>query len=164
MLKKTEEILTNILDGAIAFFFAVILLSTIMQVILRYGFNASVLGAGETMEGLFIYTTSIGAAAAIRRRQHINISCLVTLLPLFARKVVDVLAHLLIAFINGVMIFFSINWIAKVGGNESPVMRIPEWIMQISIPLGCGLVILYCLLNVVLTIRGQWPLPEDGEC
>ena len=164
MLTKTEEILTKILDGAIAFFFAVILLSTIMQVILRYGFNASVLGAGETMEGLFIYTTSIGAAAAIRRRQHISIHCVVRNLPVLFRRAVDVMAHLLIAFINGVMIFFSINWIAKVGGNESPVMRIPEWILQVSIPLGCGLVILYCFFNIALTLRGQWPLPEDGKC
>lgn len=164
VLRRAERALTNFLDGAIAFFFAVILISTVVQVILRYVFNASLLGAGETMEALFIYTTAIGAAAAVRRRQHIRISCVVQLLPVPLKRAVDVLAHLLIAFINGVMIFFSVTWIAKVGGNESPVMRIPEWIMQISIPIGCGLVILYCLFNIVLTLRGEWPLPEDGPC
>jgi TRAP-type C4-dicarboxylate transport system permease small subunit len=164
MLEKTEKAFTVILDAVVAFFFAVILLSTILQVILRYGFNASVLGAVESMETLFIYTTAIGAAAAVRRRQHISINFVVSLLPVFLMRIVDVVAHLLIAFINGVMIYFSIGWISKVGGNESPVMRIPEWIMQISIPIGCGLVILYCLFNVVLTIRGDWPLPEDRAC
>ena len=161
MLKKTADLLTVILDGVIASFFAAILLITIFQVVLRYGFNASVLGGSEAMEGLFIYTTAIGAAAAIRRRQHININFMVTLLPVLLQRIVDVLVHLLVAFLNGVMIYYSVGWISKVGGNESPVMRVPEWTMQISIPVGCGLVIFYCLVNIVLTTRAEWPVPEN---
>jgi len=62
------------------------------------------------------------------------------------------------------MIYYSVAWISKVGNNESPVMRIPEWTMQISIPVGCGLVIFYCLVNIVLSIRGEWPGPENDVC
>lgn len=164
MLKKTASVLIVIIDGIIASFFAVILLITILQVILRYGFNASLLGGSEAMEGLFIYTTAIGAAAAVRRREHIHINFLVKLLPILPQRIVDVLVHLLMAFLNGVMIYYSVAWISKVGGNESPVMRIPEWTMQISIPVGCGLVIFYCLVNVILTICGEWPLAEDQVC
>ena len=164
MLKKTATVLTVILDGVIASFFAAILLITILQVLLRYGFNASVLGGGEAMEGLFIYTTAIGAAAAIRRRDHIHINFMVKLLPVLLQRFADVLVHLLIAFLNGVIIYYSVAWISVVGDNESPVMRIPEWIFQISIPVGCGLVIFYCLVNIILTICGEWPLPEDQVC
>jgi TRAP-type C4-dicarboxylate transport system permease small subunit len=164
MLKKTADLLTLILDGVIAFFFAVILLITIFQVVLRYGFNASVLGGSEAMEGLFIYTTAIGAAAAIRRRQHININFMVKLLPVMLQRAADVLVHLLVAFLNAVMIYYSVAWIGKVGSNESPVMRFPEWTMQISIPVGCGLVIFYCLVNMALAIRTEWPVPENQIC
>jgi TRAP-type C4-dicarboxylate transport system permease small subunit len=164
MLKKTADLLIIILDGVIASFFAAILLITILQVVLRYGFNASVLGGSEAMEGLFIYTTAIGAAAAVRRRQHININFMVKLLPVLLQRVMDVLVHLLVAFLNGVMIYYSAAWISKVGGHESPVMRIPEWTMQVSIPLGCGLVIVYCLVNIILTICGEWPEPENQAC
>lgn len=164
MLNKTAHILTIILDAVIASFFAAILLITILQVLLRYGFNAAVLGGVEAMEGLFIYTTAIGAAAAVRRRQHININFMVKLLPVLLQRWVDVLVHLLVAFLNGVMIYYSVGWISKVGSNESPVMRIPEWTMQISIPVGCGLVIVYCLVNIVLTARGEWPVPENQAC
>lgn len=161
---KNIDVLTIILDAVIASFFAAILLITILQVVLRYGFNASVLGGVEAMEGLFIYTTAIGAAAAIRRRQHISINFMVKLLPVLYQRMVDVLVHLLVAFLNGGMIYYSISWIGKVGGNESPVMRIPEWTMQISVPVGCGLVILYCVFNIILTICGEWPLKEDRAC
>jgi TRAP-type C4-dicarboxylate transport system permease small subunit len=164
MLQKIAYTLTIILDAVIASFFTAILLITILQVLLRYGFNQAVLGGNEAMESLFIYTTAIGAAAAIRRRQHININFVVKLLPVPLQRVADVLVHLLVAFLNGVMIYYSAAWISKVGGNESPVMRIPEWIMQISIPMGCSLVIFYCLVNIILTIRGEWPVPEDQEC
>ena len=164
MLKKTATILTVILDGVIASFFAAILVITILQVVLRYGFNEAVLGGNEAMEGLFIYTTAIGAAVAVRRRKHININFMVKLLSVSHQRIVDVLVHLLVAFLNGVMIYYSVAWISKVGSNESPVMRVPEWTMQISIPLGCGLVICYCFLNIILTIRGEWPEAENQAC
>lgn len=158
---EIERLLTIILDAVIASFFAAILLITILQVVLRYGFNESVLGGNEAMEGLFIYTTAIGAAAAVRRRQHINIDFIVKLIPFPVQKIADVLVHLLITFLNIVMIYYSINWISKVGGNESPVMRIPEWTTQISIPIGCGFVICYCLFNIIMTICGEGMLKED---
>ena len=163
-LHKFANILRLCLDAVIAAFFAVILLTTILQVVLRYGFNSSVLGGSELMEGLFIYTTAIGAATALSRRQHINIDFVVGLLPIPLQRLVDILAHLLVAFLNGVMIYYSVTWISKVGGNESPVMRVPEWTMQISIPIGCGLVIFYCLVNIILTFRGEWPKPEREIC
>ena len=160
---RAADLLAIALDVTIAFFFAAILLITILQVILRYGFNASVLGGVEAMEGLFIYTTAIGAASAIRRRQHININFIVRLLPTVFQKVADICVHFLVGFINAAMIYYSMAWISKVGNNESPVMRIPEWIFQISIPLGCSLVIVYCAVNVLLTMSGQWP-GEERTC
>ncbi len=164
MLKRTIALLTVVLDAVIASFFALIVLTTILQVVLRYGFNASVLGGNEAMEALFIYTTAIGAAAAVHRRQHIHINCVTKLMPVFIQRIGDVLVHLLIAFLNGAMIYYSMLWIGKVGGNESPVMRIPEWTMQISVPMGCSLVIVYCAVNITSTILGEWPVPEDNVC
>ena len=164
MLKKTEQALAVGIDVVVASFFAAILLITILQVCLRYGFNSAILGGVEAMEGLFIYTTAIGAAVAVRRRSHINISFLMSLLPVFWQRAADVLAHGLVAFLNAGMIYYSMTWISKVGSNESPVLRVPEWTMQISIPIGCGLVIFYCIVNIILTIRGEWPSQEDCAC
>lgn len=163
-LKQVARLLTRVLDVVISTFFAFILLITILQVILRYVFNTSVLGGNEAMEALFIYTTAIGAAVAVRRRQHINISYFVELLPPPLQRLTDIAVHLLIALLNGVMIYYSITWISKVGTNESPVMRVPEWIFQFSIPIGCSLVIAYCLVNISLTICNEQLNQGDGAC
>ena len=160
LFSKLEKPLTTALDVFISLCFATILMLTILQVFLRYGLNASILGGNEAMEHFFIYTTAIGAAIAVRRGQHIRISYFVELLPNPVCRAVTAAGFLLVAFLNGVMIWYSVPWIQKVGSNESPVMRIPEWTVQISIPIGCGLVILYCLYNAVKLFR---PDLEAGE-
>lgn len=163
-LKRMADVLTVMLDWVISFFFAVIILITILQVILRYVFNASILGGSEAMEVLFIYSTAVGAAVALQRRRHININYAVQLLPPILQRLTDAAVHILVAFLNGVMIYYSIEWISRVGGNESPVMRIPEWIFQLSIPIGCSLVIVYCLVICLLDILDEWPARGDRKC
>ena len=161
-LKRISSLLLLTLDGVIASFFALIILITIFQVILRYVFNSAIIGGNEAMEALFIYTTAIGSAVAVRRRQHISITIAAQYLPLILKRLADVAVHLLIGFLNGAMIYYSTVWISKVGGNESPVLRIPEWIFQISIPIGCSLVIFYCLINIALTVWDPASMEEES--
>ena len=162
---KLDRPLTLALDVFVTFCFTAILVLTILQVLLRYGFNTSILGGNEAMEHLFIYTTAVGAAIAVRRGQHIRISYFADLLPLMFCRLITAASFLLVAFLNAVMIYYSVPWIQKVGGNESPVMRIPEWTVQISIPIGCGLVILYCLSRAVkLFLTGAETAEVDSEC
>jgi TRAP-type C4-dicarboxylate transport system permease small subunit len=163
LIRRIEHALTFALDVLISFFFTVILSITILQVLLRYGFNAAILGGNETMEGLFIYTTALGAAIAVRRRQHISIDIFLDKFPNLLRKTVDVFGLLMVAFLNAVMIYYSVPWIKKVGSHESPVMRIPEWTIQVSIPIGCGFVLIYCLYLILLLFidKNQFKLQND---
>ena len=151
-IQRFNRILLLILEGITTFFFSVILILTIILVILRYVFNTGIVGGSEAMEYLFIYTTAIGAAVALGKREHIKIMYFVDLLPFAIKKVVNVLDLILIAFINGVMIWYSIPWIKSVGSFESPVLRIPNRIVQASVPIGCGLVILCCLCLIITDI------------
>jgi len=152
------EVLSKFLEAAITVFFFVILMLTIVLVILRYGFNEAIIGGNEVMEYLFIYTTAIGAAVALGRREHIKISWFVDKLSMSTRRIVDIAGFLLIGFINAVMIYYSMNWIRTVGSFQSPVLRLPNRMIQIIVPIGCGLVILYCLyhiLNMIIPTGGS---------
>ena len=155
-IERFSRILLVILNGVITFFFFVIFLLTVLLVVLRYGFNTAIIGGNEAMEYLFIYTTAIGAAVALGRRNHIKITYFVDKLPARMRRIVDVSDLVLIGFINGVMIWYGIPWIQSVGSFESPVLRIPNMMVQASVPIGCGLVILCCLCLIVTeTIEGR---------
>jgi len=161
-LTSAFSMLLKLLEAAITIFFFVILMLTIVLVILRYGFNESIIGGNEIMEYLFIYTTAIGAAVALGRREHIKITWFVDKLSHRSRKLADVCGFLLIAFINAVMIYYSIPWIRSVGGFESPILRLPNRTIQFIIPIGCVLVILYCLYHIFVTLVGGSGRSEEG--
>jgi TRAP-type C4-dicarboxylate transport system permease small subunit len=161
-LYRLEHVMTRALETIITLFFFVILGITIALVILRYGFNAAIVGGNEAMNYLFIYTTSLGAAVSISNGEHIKITFFVDKLKAVPRRFVNIVNYLLIAFINGVMFRYSLPWIQSTGYFESPVLRIPNWIVQVSVPIGCGLVILYCLSHVIQEIFNGRPVP-DGD-
>ena len=152
---RVSDRLGRILEHIIAALFFVILAVTILMVVLRYVFNTGIPGGYELNGYLFIYTTAIGAAFSVGRHQHIKIDYIVSKLSGVARRVVDILAQLLIALINGVMIYLSVSWISNVGSFVSPVMRIPNWTIEIAIPIGSSLAILFCLLNIVRDLVGD---------
>ena len=162
-IRNAVKIATHVLEWLVTLCFFVILMLTIILVILRYGFNEAIIGGSELVEYLFIYTTAIGAAAALGRREHIKITWFIDKLAPVYRKIVDILGFLLIALINVVMIYYSIPWIRTVGSFESPVLRLPNRLIQISIPIGCGLVILYCLYHILIVIvGGNTGLEQEG--
>jgi TRAP-type C4-dicarboxylate transport system permease small subunit len=154
-LKSAVEIVSKVLEWAITLCFFVILALTIILVVLRYGFNESIIGGNELMEYLFIYTTAIGAAVALARREHIKITWFIDKLSPLYRRIVDILDFILIALINGVMIYYSIPWIRSVGRFESPVLRLPNRLIQIIVPIGCGLVMLYCAYLILAIVTGE---------
>ena len=162
-LYQLEQIVTRVLEWIITFFFFVILSITITLVIMRYGFNAAIIGGNEAMNYLFIYTTSLGAAVSIGNGEHIKITYFVDKLKTRFRKLLNIVNYLLVAFINGVMIWYSLPWIRATGYFESPVLRIPSWIVQVSVPVGCSLVVLYCLNHIVLEIFKIRPQPGGGH-
>ena len=156
-LRTLERYLDRILETIVTLMFFSILVLTILLVVMRYGFNASIIGGNEAMEYLFIYTTALGAAVSVGKGTHIRISFLVDKLKGVPRRCADTAGYLLIAFINAVMIYYSAAWIRSAGYFESPVLRLPNWMVQVSVPLGCGLVMLYRLNHVVL----EWSGPPE---
>ncbi|GAK56838.1 tripartite ATP-independent periplasmic transporter DctQ component [Candidatus Vecturithrix granuli] len=151
-LHQIERVLTAILEGIVGILFFGIVLITATLVLLRYGFNSTIIGGDEAISYLFIYTTAIGAAVAMAKREHINIAVFVEKLPKHLQIIVDSVGLVLVAFLNGVMIWKAIPWIKSVGGFESPVLRIPMYLIQSSVPMGCALVILYCLYHLLVNI------------
>jgi TRAP-type C4-dicarboxylate transport system permease small subunit len=162
-LHQLEQLVSRLLEMIVTFFFLIILFITITLVIMRYGFNAAIIGGNEVMNYLFIYTTALGAAVSIGNSQHIKITFFIDKLKSRSRKFAKIINYLFTAFINGVMVWYSLPWIRSTGYFESPVLRIPNWIVQISIPVGCSLVILYCLNHMILEIFNARSSPTGGN-
>jgi C4-dicarboxylate transporter DctQ subunit len=152
---KTEKLLSRMLVGLIAFCLIGIVLLVIILVILRYGFNATIIGANELVVILFIYTSAIGAAVIIGNKEHISITYFIDKLPPTARKIVDIINFLLIALLNGVIVWYAIRWINITGGYLTAVLRIQQVWAQIVVPIGCSIAILYCIFHIIIRINPQ---------
>jgi TRAP-type C4-dicarboxylate transport system permease small subunit len=149
---KTEKLISRILIGFIAFCLFCIVLLIMTLVVLRYGFNSTIIGANEFVVILFIYTSAIGAAVVIGQREHIEISYFIDKLPSSMRRIIDIINLLLIACLNGVMIWYGIRWINITGNYLTAVLRIQQMYAQIIVPVGCSIAMLYCLYHVFLAI------------
>jgi TRAP-type C4-dicarboxylate transport system permease small subunit len=155
MLIETEKICTRLLEIIISFCFFCIISIVLTLVILRYGFNTTIVGANELVVILFIYTSALGAAVVIGKKEHISITYFVDKLPISFRKIVGIVSFLSIAFLNGVIIWYSIFWIKITGSYLTAVLRIQQAFAQIIVPIGCGLAILYCIYHIIITLNSD---------
>lgn len=162
-IRRITEAIATFLENIISLFFFAILAMTLILVALRYGLNTSIKGGYELTNYLFIYTTAIGAAVAVSRHEHIKIDFFVNMLHGKARRAADVLVQIMIAGINALVLYLSVNWIWQVGSFRSPVLRLPNWVVQVAIPVGAGLTILFCILNIVRDIIGDTDLGGSSD-
>lgn len=159
-MKKFERVLTHILEGVVALGFLAILVLVVTLVVLRYAFNSSITGANEIITVLFVYTTAIGSAVAVGKGEHIAIRVGVERLPTRLQKTTDAMSLLLVALINGVALWYSLAWIGATGSFLMPSTGLPRIVAQLSMPIGCGLAVLYCgikFLNALTERREPGP-------
>ena len=161
-----DKILCRILEWILVILLGVFLMLVCILVILRYGFASSILGGNEFVTIAFLFTSAIGGAVCLSRREHIAITVFIDLLPIVLKKAVYIIGLLLICLINGYLIYYSIGWIEMAGHYPWQPLGWPQGIVHAAIPVGCSLTILFCIIKIILTLAGRekvdilW-LPED---
>ena len=152
-MKRFHDRLTCFLEVLICLCFLSFFTMVILLVGLRYLFDYSMTGVNEIINILFVYTTSIGAAIAVGQRGHIAINILSNNLPEHLAKHLSKLQLALVALVNLVIAWFSIPWISQTGDNLMPTLGATRAVVQISIPLGCGLAVLYCITTAIVGLE-----------
>jgi TRAP-type C4-dicarboxylate transport system permease small subunit len=150
-----ERLLIRTLELTFCICFLIMFALVVTQVALRYGFNESIGGANELATILFAYTSALGIAVGIAKRDHMAISWFTERLPPTSRKVIDVIGLILLAFINIVIFWYSIRWIGITGSRMISVLQVPRWTAQIAIPIGTGASVVFCFIKLWLGIRGD---------
>jgi TRAP-type C4-dicarboxylate transport system permease small subunit len=159
---RVARTLFRLLENLLGSLFLVITLVTIVLVVLRYFFQTTIVGGQEFAVFCFIYTTALGGAVLLYREEHIAIAVFLALLPPPLRRWMGRLNLLLVALLNGVLVVLSVPWIRSIGDFPSPVLRIPQGIVLVSLPLGCGLAAL-CALWLAFAARGPDDSAEAGS-
>jgi TRAP-type C4-dicarboxylate transport system permease small subunit len=154
-MKRLEQNLVRLLEISFGICFVVMFVLVVTQVALRYGFNESIGGANELATILFAYTSSLGIAVGIAKRDHMAISWFTQRFPLTVRKIIDVVGLILLLILNLVIFWHSIRWIDITGSRMISVLHVPRWTAQIAIPIGTGASAVFCCIKLWLGLKGD---------
>lgn len=159
ILMSLERIITRTVEALLAAMFMAIFIMVFYQVVLRYGFRTAILGTAEVYTILFAYSSALGAAIMVRYREHIKITVFIDLLPTSVRRWIYLLNYTLIATFSWFIVRESIPWLRSIHTFLSPVTGIPRSVRSVAIPIGFGLIILYCAVNALSLFLS----PEEAE-
>ena len=146
---RTIDLVTRVLSFAVTSVFAGMAVLTILLVVLRYFFNSSIPGGNEALRFAFVYTTFIGAAILIGKRDHIAIHLATRRMPKVVQRIVAVLCNWLIVAMHIYLMVLSFRWIGVSGANMAEELKFPLRYVQIALPIGAGLAAFYALSNSI---------------
>ena len=109
---------------------------------------------------LTIVLTFFGAAACYRRRLHMNVSFFVAMLPLRLRRIVDLIAELLVALFALFMVIWGTKLVEATWHNtiaDFPALSVG--VTYLPIPLGGVALFLFVIERLI----GAAPVPADGR-
>lgn len=145
--------------------FLVLLLSSMivlatLQIIQRNLLGTGFVWSDELLRMMVLAVALIGAVAASRDDNHINIDILTRFLPPRVKLVVRVLVDAFTALVTGVVAWHAVKFVALEKEFESVILGdVPAWIFQLIIPLCMGLIswryLVYFHANILRLIKGD---------
>ncbi len=153
ILKFLDKILTFFEDWTLFISVLVALIALFFNVVLRYGFNYSLAWSEELVREVIIYTTFIGASAAVKRRMMIRIDASVQLLPRF-KIPLTYFSNFLVLIFSGIMVYYG--WLMAAlqvqTFQKTIIMQIPLVYLYAMLPL----------MGVLMLIRTIQVMYEDA--
>ena len=130
----------------------------------RYFFGFAIIGGEELARYLMVWLTFLGSYLLVRVQRHVAVDVLARLLPARLSRNLDIGAGVLGAVTLGYITWFGwdlASFIMNTGQMMSslPIQR--GWIYM-SIPIGCGLMTLAYIAQVLLRLAGE-PLPSPRQ-
>jgi len=128
------------------------------MVVFRYFLNESTVWQTDYVTFSLVAATLIGSPYVLLLKGHVNVDLLPHYLPHRARIVLA-----LIACLGGLVFASVIAWTGyelfydalKGGWKTETVWELPLWIPYISIPIGCGILALQYVADIIALLTGQ---------
>jgi len=150
ILDRIEEILISLFLG----------LSTLLvfiQVVARYAFNTGFTWAPELVEYMFLWTVMIGASYGVKHGVHLGVDILVAKFsPVIRKRMLLVAIAISISF-SATMCYLSFFYVREAYRMEliTVDLEIPQWIPNLALPFGFGLITFRFLQVAWLVYTGQ---------
>ena len=163
MIDRAFDRVARIIEVVLALAFILAVLLNFGNVVGRYVFGVSLLGADEVQIFIMVAMTFLGAAVVSRRNLHLRMDVLVRFLPARARVALRVVELALLATVSGFVLtqsYFYARQMLRIG-RTSDMAGVPMWIPHATVALGFAMIFLVAVWGLV---RLAGPLPaRSGE-
>lgn len=133
---------------------AMILLAA-SQVVLRSGFNMSLVWADEALRLLVLWAAMLGAVAASRDNAHLRIDLISRFFPAAGRRANAILVDGFAAALSSVLAFYAWQFVAESREFGDQVLgSLPAWAFQAIMPVAFALIAYRYILRLIGHIRG----------
>ena len=141
-MKKTLQYLQTLEKWIIVIAFAIMVLACFIRVVNRNVFRIPVSGFEEAAKYSMVYMVLLGTELGLRDGTQISIQGVVDKLPEKARKIIRVIARLIVIIFAAVMTKSGWAMVMKQAkiGQTSPGLGIPMNIPYFALVLGFGLI------------------------
>ena len=139
---------------------AVLVVTTLLQVISRYVFRQPFDWTEETARYVFVWLGMIGAGMAARDRAHFFVDLLLERLPRGLGRMVIILTGLVSSAFLVVVSWAAFDLAISNHVQDSPVLTIPMSVPYLAIAVGLVLMAIFTAADTVRNIRGG---PRDDE-
>ena len=163
-MKQTVSMLMRMLETLLGLTLLFIITLNFANVIGRYIFNKSILGAEEIQVYIMVWMAFLGTGIVTWRNMHLRMDALSKLLPAAWQNVLRILELILCFIVVGYTIMQSWEYVSRMMmlGATSDVSHIAMWIPHASVL--AGLVLIVIMLIAATITGGGSPLDADtGE-
>lgn len=156
MIDKVLDKLARLVELTLALGFIVAVLLNFTNVIGRYLFGISLLGADELEVFIMVAMTFLGAVVVTRRNQHLRMDVLVQFMPTWVQMLLRIAEQLLLIALAGFVVsqsWFYARQMLRIG-RTSDMAGVPMWIPHGIVALGFALILIVAAWRLVGTARG----------
>ena len=157
VIKKISDVINRIcIVIAVALLGAMVII-TFAQIICRVFFTA-LSWSEELARYLLVWSTLIGAGCVYKAGGHISVLIVQDKMPPSVQRALKVLVHILCAVFFVIALFYGVKYMGMVGAQKSAALHVPMKYMYMSIPVGCGIMLVHAICLVCEEI-----IRKDGE-
>jgi TRAP-type C4-dicarboxylate transport system permease small subunit len=154
---KVKKGIEKVIDWIVIFFFCVIGIVAMVQIIMRFIFNRPFFWAEEFLRLAFVWACYMGWTLASRNKSHISITAVISHLPPIGRKCMETFNALLVMVFSLFMIWFGIKMMEVGAINKAVTLPISFALVYAIAPIANFIILVYQILDIV----DVWKNPQS---
>jgi TRAP-type C4-dicarboxylate transport system permease small subunit len=165
-LHSINTALGKVETGLLCLIIAMMLGLAILKIVLRYGFQTSLLWSDIMLQHLTLWLCLIGAALATCERRHISIDVLSRILPEKITRWSNLIVNCLALIVVGILAYYGFDFLIDEQSSEATLIgSIPLWWAKSIIPVGFVLIGIHLVLQIGINVTnsGQASDVSKGE-